>query len=90
MSYRCGIGPGIQRLGIDVCRPARFTCDGCGMQRPVVNPTSSNMMPPKWFFAGKSPPGWRGVRMHDGSKRWDLCPRCWKAPEKTSSVGDGE
>ena len=79
MSYRCAIGQGMEAIGVEPGE-ARFTCDGCGMRRPVVSPTSNNLMPPKWFFAGKPPPGWRGVRMHDGSKRWDLCPRCWKAP----------
>lgn len=67
---------------------AHVNCDGCGMIKPVVSPTSNNLMPPKWFVAGKAPPGWRGVRMHDGSKRWDLCPRCWKKPDKSGEGGD--
>lgn len=73
MSYLAGIGP-----GFDVPpRDPQVLCDGCGATRNVLG----NGGPPSWFLARKPPPGWRGLRKHDGSKRWDLCPACWKDPE---------
>lgn len=74
MSYRCGIGEGMRRLGYEPGEPT-IICDGCGRTFTVT-------FPPVWFLDGKPPRGWRGLRMADGSKRWDLCPRCWKG-EKT-------
>ncbi len=85
MTYRFGIGPGMAGLGMGP-RDPHLICDGCGETRLVVNPNSSNMMPPKWFLAGRAAPGWRMLRVYDGSKRWELCPKCWKAPDKG---GDG-
>lgn len=81
MTYRAGTGPHLARaMGVEPDE-ARFECDICGVHRPVVSPTSNNLMPPKWFFDGKPPPGWRRVQKHDAGKSFDLCPGCWKAPE---------
>lgn len=79
MSYLCGIGGNTVRIGL-VPREPMIECDGCGLAIPVAPVGSS--APPAWFLDGKAPPHWRGLRSHDGSKRWDLCPRCWKGPEK--------
>lgn len=55
---------------------ATIECDGCRTQIHV----GGHSVPPKWFMDGKPPPGWKTLRIHDGSKRWDLCPACWKTP----------
>ena len=80
MTYKFGKCYGMRRLGFTPCDP-HFVCDGCGAVRPVVRPGASNMMPGQWFLDGKPPPDWRSLRMVSGEKRWDLCPRCWKAKE---------
>jgi hypothetical protein len=67
VSYRAGIGA---KLGHEPGEP-HIICDGCGATVTVT-------WPPRWFLDGKPPRGWRGLRMADGSRRWDLCPRCWK------------
>ena len=77
MSYRAGIGAGMARIGFTPGEP-HIQCDGCGAVRLVAGKTS---YAPAWFLAGRAPPGWRGVRTHDGEKRWDLCPRCWKGAQ---------
>lgn len=82
MSYRAGIGAGMARLGLLPGEP-HIICDGCGVTIPVANGTT---FAPRWFLAGKPPPKWRGVRSHDGSKRWDLCHRCWRGPDKRNEV----
>lgn len=84
MSYRCGLGPGMASIGVTPCEP-HISCDGCGVQRPIVNPNARNLMPPKWFFAKRPPPGWKGLRTHNGEKRWDLCPLCWTVPVKAEN-----
>lgn len=74
MSYRAGIGASMKALGFEPGEP-HIICDGCGQTHLVANNTT---FAPRWFLDGKPPRGWRGVRMADGSRRWDLCPRCWK------------
>lgn len=74
MGYRCGVGFGMHRLGMEP-REAHVFCDGCGVTHAVHTRES---FAAKWFLSRRPPPGWRGVRMHDGTKRWDLCPKCWK------------
>lgn len=86
MGYRCGIGPGMQALGIGTREP-HIVCDGCGATRILMNPRSRNMMPPKWFLANRAAPGWRMLRMYDGTKHWELCPKCWKAPDQRGGGG---
>lgn len=71
MSYRCGIGAG---MGLKPGGPV-IICDGCGLEFPLDR---GPRIPPAWFLDGKPPRGWRGLRMADGSRRWDLCPGCWK------------
>lgn len=81
MGYRCGIGPGMRRIGAEPREP-HIVCDGCGRERLVINPNSRNFMPPKWFLVNRAAPGWRMLRVHTEEKRWDLCPKCWKEPEE--------
>ena len=80
MSYHAGIGPGMASIGLAAREPA-VRCDGCGAEH-IVKPRGAGSVPPAWLLDGKPPPGWRGLRSHDGSKRWDLCPTCWKAPKE--------
>jgi hypothetical protein len=80
MSYHSGIGEGMRRLG-GVPRDPEFVCDGCGRVSMVVARGAGGSAP-AWFLDGKSPPGWRSLRMHDGSRRWDLCSGCWRAPSQ--------
>jgi len=77
MTYRAGIGARLAtKFGHGPSEPS-VICDGCGAVRLVASKTS---FAPTWFLNRKPPPGWRGLRMHDGTKRWDLCPDCWKEP----------
>lgn len=69
MSYLCGINFGA------FPREPQVVCDGCQATHVIHG------LAPSWFLNGKPPPGWRGLRKHDGSKRWDLCPACWKGPQ---------
>lgn len=71
MSYRAGVGPGMRKLGLEPTSP-RVICDGCGAVCVIGD------FPPRWFLNHKPPRGWRGLRMDDGTRRWDLCPACWK------------
>jgi hypothetical protein len=69
MSYRCGIGPRLANLvNLDGDPRPCIICDGCGAKIAVE-------FPPKWFLAGKSPPGWRTIRRDDGSRE-DYCRTC--------------
>lgn len=81
MSYHAGIGQGLARIGLEPMEP-HFECDGCGAQHAVK--PRGRAGPPSWFLNGKPPPGWRTLRKHDGSKRWDLCPACWKGPAEAA------
>jgi hypothetical protein len=65
MSYRAGMS-----FGPTQTEP-RIICDGCGAERVIRG------LPPAWFLDRKAPPGWRALRMADGSRRWDLCKACW-------------
>lgn len=72
MSYLCGLGPSMRAFGEPPREPA-IVCDGCGERKSVLGyPTL-----PKWFLRNKPPPGWKGLRMRNGEKSWDLRPRCW-------------
>lgn len=77
MSYRAGVGPGLQKLGFEP-GPPRITCDSCGLRWNL----KEDRRPPAWFLNGKAPPGWRLSR--NGDKRTDLCPRCKPLPEDPS------
>lgn len=70
MSYECGIGGGMRRIGFEPREPA-IRCDGCGITVAIANRTS---FAPKWFLDGKAPKGWK--RIDDCGKRRDYCPRC--------------
>jgi hypothetical protein len=84
VSYRAGIGPGL--LSSRKSLPPAIVCDRCGAERRLVAVDARDLMPPRWFFAGKPPPSWRGLRSHDGSHRWDLCPACWRDPDAPKRV----
>lgn len=72
MTYQCGIGGGMARLGFTPCEP-HIICDGCGATRLVS--TQRTHGPAQWFFKGKCPPGWSGGRKADHT-RDDWCPAC--------------
>lgn len=78
MSYHAGIGPGMARLGLTPMEP-HVQCDGC--ERAIHVLPVGTCAPPAWFLDGNPPPRWRGLRAHDGSRRWDLCPACWKGED---------
>jgi hypothetical protein len=71
VSYRCGVGAGMHKLGFEPCEPA-IVCDGCGLVHNIVGRGFSNA--PAWFLDGKAPRGWR--QQKDGDARKDYCPRC--------------
>lgn len=70
MSYNCGIGPRLARaVKIDRDPRPHITCDGgCGAKIVVE-------FPPRWFLAGKAPPGWKIAFSEDGIKR-HYCKAC--------------
>ena len=74
----------MQELGLEPREP-HFVCDGCGATGSIYT-TRGDVA--QWFLRRRSPPpGWSGLRMADGSRRWDLCPACWKEP---ADAADGE
>ena len=73
MTYQCGIGSSMRRLGFEPCDP-HIRCDGCSLQLPVTNPR--RMAPYAWFLNGKAAPGWQTERLDDGTRRMDWCPSC--------------
>ena len=52
MTYHCGIGPGMAKLGLQPREP-HIVCDDCRATVAIVD------RPPAWFMSGKPPPGWR-------------------------------
>jgi hypothetical protein len=71
VSYRCGIGDGMRRLGFEPGEP-RITCDGCGVVKLARTKTGG---PPMWLLNRKAPPGWKLIR-HEDDTRTDYCPQC--------------
>lgn len=71
MTYRCGIGPGMAAIGLAPREP-HFECDGdgCDAVRSVGD------FPPRWFLAGKPPPGWRKVPRVDSDLSDHYCRDC--------------
>ena len=58
--------------------PARIKCDGDGCDVVMLIGKArggGNILPPQWFFAGKSPPGWRRAGGEHADRR-DYCPKC--------------
>ncbi len=80
MTYRAGLGPGMERYGLTPGPPHVF-CDGSGCTRRV---DADGEMPPAWLRDGKAPKGWLLVRMPDESRR-DYCPVCRKDIEKVAT-----
>jgi len=79
MAYRAAVSAAMaQRYGVEANLTPCIVCDGCG-ERHSVGSRTHHAAP--WFLAGKPPRGWRGLSMADRSKRWDLCPSCWKGKE---------
>lgn len=70
MTYWCGIGPGMEELGLPTREP-HIECNSCGVKKFV----SGRSIPPAWFMNGKAAPGWKLVRDHL-EKRFDYCPKC--------------
>ncbi len=83
MSYRAGISASMAELGFKPGEP-HFICDGCGATHSVYTARGDVA---QWFMRRRSPPpGWRGLRMATGEKRWDLCPACWKDNDKPGAT----
>lgn len=87
MSYHCGIGDNMRKLGLEPCDP-HIVCDGCGHIRLVfrgLKPGLNN--PPAWFLNGKKVPGgWSGGRVVGTTVREDYCPECTRQRDKQESV----
>ena len=66
MGYRCGIGPGLARLGLTPAEPGYY-CDVCGRR---IDVTKRNGMPYGWLLDGKLPPKWKKT------DKGDTCPVC--------------
>ena len=72
MSYRCGIGGGMERFGLTP-GPPHIRCDGCGI---TLEARTKSGGPPAWLLNGKAPRGWKCVRDAEHYTRQDWCPRC--------------
>jgi hypothetical protein len=79
VSYRCGIGPGLESLGLDMREP-HVKCDGCAARRPVAR---RGGLLYAWFAKGRAAPGWKVVR-NDGP-RVDYCGTCAAEIERAHS-----
>lgn len=55
-----------------------FVCDGCGAIGSIY--TARGDVSQRFLRSRLPPPGWKGLRMGSGEKRWDLCPACLKEP----------
>lgn len=71
MTYQCGIGRGMEALGLSPCRP-HIRCDGCGL---VLDALTKNGLPHRWLLDQTAPRGW-SVRIPEDGQRIDHCPRC--------------
>ncbi len=81
MTYHCGIGPGLQRLGLKPCGP-HLTCDGCGTVYNIV--ARPRRGPPKWLVDGKAPKGWTRLLDDGEGLSRHYCPRCRPAKPGTT------
>jgi hypothetical protein len=70
MTYRCGIGAGLEALGMEP-GPPHIRCDAPGCTR-TFEAVATRGGPPAWLRNGTAPKGWRTER--DGDKRRDYCP----------------
>jgi hypothetical protein len=76
MSYHCGIGEGLEKLGMTPCEP-HIACDNCGVTRSVYKNNKAMCGPAAWFLDGKKAPGgWSGGRTEIDARRIDYCPKC--------------
>jgi hypothetical protein len=71
MTYRCGIGPGMERFGLEPGEP-HITCDSCGLKKTARTRTGGA---PAWLLDDKPPKGWFLFRQLDRT-RIDYCPTC--------------
>lgn len=74
MTYRCGISPGLEALGVRPDIP-HVRCDECGARIDAVT-RDGNMT--AWLRKGTAPKGWQMIRndARGGRHRTDYCPRC--------------
>ena len=73
MTYHCGLGAGMARLGLTP-RDAYIVCDGCGRREECL---TRDGMPKAWMREVGTPRGWRTVRLENGNgKRVDTCKAC--------------
>jgi hypothetical protein len=81
VTYRCGIGPGMEKFGL-VPGPPRFTCDGCGL----VVTLRTDRPSPAWLFDRRAPPGWE--RIEEEHRATHLCRLCRKATRYRGAFRD--
>lgn len=82
MTYRCGIGDGMARLGM-VPGPPHIFCDVCGLKLEAV---ATRGGAPAWLRKGTAPKGWGMARLPDGTRR-DFCPRHKSAVNESEGQG---
>lgn len=73
MTYRCGIGQGLEELGFRPGGP-HIRCDGFSCQA-TIDVVNRHGLPTGWFMNRKAPPRWRSQR-YDDSTGNDFCPEC--------------
>lgn len=72
MTYHCGIGAGLEHLGVTPREP-HITCDGCQCKELA---TTRDGLAKAWLRNGKAPKGWRLERTEEPFTRKDWCPTC--------------
>jgi len=83
MSYHCGIGDGLEKLGMTPCDP-HIACDNCGVTRSVYKKNNVMCGPAAWFLDGKKAPGgWSKESTGIDDRRLDYCPRCTEERKET-------
>lgn len=84
MSYRCGMGYGMARLGFEE-GPPHIRCDDCGTR---LNATTRSGGQPAWLLNSKAPKGWLLIRQDDHT-RIDYCPACRAKHAQPRPSADG-
>jgi len=84
VSYRAGIGQGMQSLGLAPREP-HLVCDGCGA---IASCFTKRGDVAAWVLKRRPPRGWTGTRVEreDGTiERSDFCPKCAAERERGSA-----
>lgn len=86
MTYRAGIGDGMQRFGL-LPGPPHIRCDAPGCDETLEARSPRIGCAPAWLLNGTAPRGWKMLRVGDGLRR-DFCPAHhaeWKAERKAAA-----